>query len=209
VFGFGSRRRTLFFDRLGVKDAIAKSGLVDFYWFSEVPWQQFFDKAREVQVFAISARSLLTGDHIGLVRKFLSMKGASLTVVVQDPNDDTVMRTLDQRFDEKEGTRKQKVSESIKQLQQLTNKLGVQAKVEVRVTSKIPAYSCYKFDEEVLFVPYLVEPARAPERIPVFHFRDGNFMQTYLSPDVSYICTDGSSEFNEDGYQEVPGTVSP
>ena len=194
------------FERLGVKEAVAGSGLIDFWWFPDVPWKQLFAEAKHVRVFAISAATLLKGERVGILREFLRKKSASLTLVLQNPDDDATLETLDTRFSQPAGTRKRGTLEALDHLSRLLAEPGVKARVAVRVTSANHAYSCYLFDEQSLFVPYLVEAVRAPERIPALLFGKGTFTDRYLQADLDYLIGSGSREYRPGN--EPPDSLS-
>jgi len=118
-----------------------------------------------------------------------------LTLVLQDPEDDATLKAMDIRFRHPEGTRKRRTLDALGQLFRLEAESGVKARVEVRVTSANHAYSCYLFDQKYLFVPYLVEAVRAPERIPALLFAEGTFTERYLQADLNYLMGPGSREY--------------
>ena len=190
--------RTIF-SKLGIKDAVAGCALENFWWYPQTEWSKLFQEAKSVTVFAISARSVLAGDQVGALREFLRRAGTRLTVILQDPSDETVLAALDGRFGEKVGTRKIKTLEAINELSKIGSETGVRGKVEVRISRASHAYSCYKFDDQYFFVPYLIEPTRAPERIPMFQFGPGDFVRKYLEKELNYLCSkEGSRPYESD-----------
>ena len=175
------------FERLEVRDSVVRAGISEFCWYPDVDWKTLFENSQNVTVLAISARALHEGSHVGLVRAFLKKANSSLTVIFQDPEDEATMQMLDKQFGEAAGTRVTKIRSSIAELRKLANESGVLGSIEIKLTSTRPVHSCYRFDKVGLFVPYLLEPIRAPERIPVLFFQDGQFMEKYLGRDLDYL----------------------
>lgn len=174
-------------DKLTIKEAVLKSGIIDFWPYDQVPWNDLFGQARSITVVAISARPLFV-DRITVIKDFLlKSQEHKLTVILPNPEDDELMQIFDKEFGEKVGTRKQKTMESIQELLKVIEKNSIKERVEVRVSSRRVTYSCYQFDDRFLYVPYLAEPTRDSSRIPAFLFRAGHIGSLYLGQDVGYL----------------------
>ncbi|MFH0822874.1 MAG: hypothetical protein V2B18_08980 [Pseudomonadota bacterium] len=181
-----------FFERLSIRDAILASGLSQFWWYHQVPWGELFEKSSEISVVAISARSLLQGHTIAEVKSFLSRPDTKFRVVLANPDCSELMAFYAGRFNETSQERAQKIRESVCELRKIANDTLAVGKVEIRHADQMPSYSCYRFDNTYLFVPYLTKSERSPERIPVLCFNDGSFVDHYLGYDLDFLLDKGS-----------------
>jgi len=183
-----------FYEKLQIHDAIVRNGVENIWWFDAVPWPDLFRNAKSVTVVAVSARSLLA-DKAGLIRDHLNRKDASLALVLADPEDEELMNLLGRRYRERPDSRKQKCSEAINEVLKLAGECNAADRLTIRIVDAPPPYSCYRFDDTYLLLPYLAEPVRAPERIPAFCFREGEVVRKFLGKDLEYLLSDdGSSQ---------------
>ena len=186
-----------FFERLEIKKAISSSGMNDFFWYDETPWGNLFADSKQVTIVAITARALLAGAHIGPVKDFLRRKNTEIEVILANLNDQQLMDSLDSKFNSSPGSRFASIRSSLESLHSISQETSSLDRISVRLTSNLPQYTLYKFDDLWLFVPYLTKPERAPERIPVFCFKeDGSVADKFLKFDLGFIKGDGSEEFS-------------
>lgn len=172
-------------ERLKLKDATMLSGLNDCWKFDEVPWAQLFKEAKTVTIVAISARPLLV-QRLALLRDFLSRDGTRLELVLSDFREDGLMSRFDAEFNEPTGTRAKKSREALEELFKALQDHD-SSKVEIYLSASRVPYSAYRFDERVLFVPYIAEPVRDARRIPALLFTDGRIRNDFLEPDLRYL----------------------
>lgn len=177
-----------FFERLKVRDSLVKSGFQDFFWFDKVPWEELFQNAADVEIFAITARSL-TGERIGVVRGFMRRPNTKLTIIVHDPEDADAMAQFDKRFGERPGTRREKIIQNVRELQEMASAEGLkEERFKICFTRGSPSYTYYRFDDSVLYVPYLIKPnTRVPDHIPAFLFAKGEVFDKFLAIDSKYV----------------------
>ena len=176
-----------FYERLKIKDAITNTGLLDFWWFPDVPWQDLFKSSQEVEVVAIASGNLFTGKDVGLVKEFLARANTRMQVVLADPRNEEMMRSYDDQFNHPSGDRRRKVEASARELRSMSEAAGAADRVSLRFSSRLPKYSFYRFGEKYLFVPYLTVTQRSPERIPVFCFGPGALVEKYLTHDLLFV----------------------
>ncbi|NVJ08625.1 hypothetical protein HUW63_25730 [Myxococcus sp. AM001] len=187
-FWVSHQAESAFFARLKIRDSVLKSGFQDFYWFDKIPWDDLFQSATDIEIFAITARSL-TGERIGLVRSYLKRQNTKLTIIIHDPDDIDAMSRFDTSFGEQPGTRRSKIVQNVQEIRDLLNNANIpHEKVSIRFTRATPGYTYYRFDDRVLYVPYLIKPhARAPDHIPAFLFDKGEVLEKFISIDSAYI----------------------
>lgn len=172
-------------ERLQVRDATVYSGLIDYWKFDAVPWEQLFGEAEEVTIVAISLRSLLV-ERTALVRAFLAREGTTLKLVLADFRAGALMARFDAEFNETPGTRAQKLKEALGELIKVLDG-NVPDKVEILLSPSRVPYSLYRFDERILFVPYIAEPIRDASRIPALFFGEGSMKSSSLEPDLKHL----------------------
>lgn len=195
-------------DRIQAKQAALDAGLVHYWTFDAVPWEQLFSSSTEVTVVAISARPLLV-QRLATVREFLSRSHTKLRLVLADFRAADLMARYDAEFNEIPGTRATKLKEALGELlKALDDENGEQVEFFLS-PSRVP-YSAYVFDEQMLFVPYLAEPVRDARRIPAMLFSDGGIANSYLRPDLKYLLgKNGLSRAEVKDLLEQHETASP
>jgi hypothetical protein len=186
-----------FYQKLSVRDAVLISGLSNFWWYDQVPWGELFKGASEINVVAISARPLFQGPGIGELRSFLSRSDTVFRVVLANPDCSELMGFYAKRFNETPQAREQKIRESVCELRKIASDAQAIGKVQIRHADEMPSYSCYRFDDTYLFVPYLTKSGRSPERIPVLCFNNGSFVERFLGYDLEFLLKQGSFESQE------------
>ena len=175
-------------ERLQVKQAALDSGLTHYWQYDAVPWSELFENAADVTIVAISARSILV-ERLATIRTFLSRPDTKLRLILSNFNDNQLMARFDAEFKESAGTRAKKMREAIGELMKVVGLMTAKAKtrVEIRLSSSRVPYSVYRFDDKILFVPYMMEPVRDASRIPALLFSDGGVAAKYLIPDLAYL----------------------
>ncbi|MCI0490796.1 MAG: hypothetical protein L0229_29740 [Blastocatellia bacterium] len=192
-----------FYGRLKIKETISNTAIRDFWWFNEIPWKELFDSSNDVRVVAISANALFTETHVGAVKDFLRRPNTSLKVVLADPTNQALMDSYDEEFSQPRGRRKDRIESSMRELLKIAQESGAVDRISIRFTSRLPRYSCYRFDDRYLFVPYLTRAERSPERIPVICFEKGSFVDKFLGYDLDYVFSQGSREGLEEDWLRV------
>lgn len=177
-------------ERLHLKEATINSGLTDYWQFDDVPWKRLFDEAKTVTVVAISARPLLV-ERLAILRDFLSKDGTKLQLILSDFRVDALMSRFDAEFNEPQGTRARKLKEALGELLKALKEYDG-GKVEICLSESRVPYSAYRFDDRVLFVPYIAEPVRDSRRIPALMFGEGGMVRKHLEPDLRYLLSKSS-----------------
>ncbi|MCC8556757.1 hypothetical protein [Xanthomonas vesicatoria] len=181
-------------ERLHLKESTLISGLTDCWKFDEVPWAKLFGNSKTITIVAISARPLLV-DRLAILRDFLSKDGVRLKLVLSDFREDELMGRFDAEFNEKPGTRSTKLKDALKELLKALNKTDL-TKVDICLSKTRVPYSAYKFDDDVLFVPYIAEPTRDTRRITALLFGEGQVQRAFLAPDFAYLTNNGNIDHN-------------
>jgi hypothetical protein len=188
-----------FYGKLKIKETISNTAIRDFWWFNDIPWKELFDSSNNVWVVAISANALFTETNVGAIKGFLGRPNTSLKVVLADPTDQTLMDSYDDEFGQPRGRRKDRIESSAREILKIAREAGAVDRVSIHCTSRLPKYSCYRFDDRYLFVPYLTKVERSPERIPVICFEKGAFVDKFLGYDLDYVFSaQGSRECSKD-----------
>jgi len=188
-----------FYGRLKIKETISNTAIRDFWWFNEIPWKELFDNSNNVWVVAISANALFTETNVGAIKDFLRRPNTSLKVVLADPANQSLMDLYDEEFGQPPGRRKDRIESSAREILRIAQETETLDRVSIRCTSRLPKYSCYRFDDRYLFVPYLTKAERSPERIPAICFEKGWFVDKFLGYDLGYVFSnEGSRECSID-----------
>jgi hypothetical protein len=182
-----------FYGKLKLKEAISNTGICDFWWFDEIPWKELFEQSSNVCVVAITA-NVLFETNVGVVKEFLKRSNTSLRVALANPMDQSLMNSYDEEFKQPKGHRKSRIELSLKEISRIARDANANERVSIRCTSRLPKYSCYRFDDKYIFVPYLTKIERAPERIPALCFTKEPVVNTFLEYDLDYVLSSQGSQ---------------
>jgi 3',5'-cyclic AMP phosphodiesterase CpdA len=172
--------------------ALARSvrdmGLCGFLWFDQVQWEPLFEQAKDVEVFALSARFLL--DHkIETLRGFLRRDGTRLTLFVYDPKVEDELALFDDHFKVPHGDRRTKIEGVLREIEALRAEPQTRGQIDVRLVRGplLLKYTYYRFDDLLLYVPYRISSYRSPAGIPVFAVRSGTLEDRFFAPDRKFL----------------------
>jgi len=163
----------------GVTDATA-----DFL--GDLDWQQFFEGAREIDVFFAYGGGW-RGQHIERLREVNRRPGARIRVILPDPTSTDTVTELARRFGYTESVVVDKINESIKTFEELAREPGAKAAIEVWVLPKTPMYSFYRFDDRALFALYQHKGTRAT--VPAFTIRRGGSLFAFFESDLDVMMS--------------------
>lgn len=168
--------------------AAHETGLHNFMWFDQISWGKYFEKATDVEVFALSAQFLLS-HQIDVLRRFLRRDGTKFIFFTYDPTDEQGLWLFDDHFGAPRGDRRTKIEGVLRELDKLRREPETRAEIQVR-RARGPLlfrYTYYRFDDLVLYIPYRLAPLRSPANIPVFELRSGAFEEKFLLPDRQFL----------------------
>lgn len=142
----------------------------------DVPWDEYFKTAREIDVF-ISYGSSWRKLHWPKLEAFTSKKRNKLRVFLPDPKDDATMRVLAQRYDYTVEKIKANVIEMAEEMARLSGPDSADVRVYYRAGD--PTYTCYRFDDTVLVTLYSHKRQRGS--VPTIAVGDGTFKEFFLA----------------------------
>jgi hypothetical protein len=149
--------------RIGTNQDIARAGLVRVTdtFHRDIDWQRHFRSAHEIDVYFAYGRTWLA-THIDDLRD-AAERGATIRVILPDPQNDEVTRNLAHRF----AMERQQIVELIQQSTENIRALASpKHNVEVWYLPETPVFSFYRFDDVAIFALYSHRHNRAA--VPAF-----------------------------------------
>jgi hypothetical protein len=142
----------------------------------DIPWDELFSTAREIEVF-ISYGSSWRKLHWAKIEEFATDARNSLKLYLPDPDDLHTMTVLAQRYD----YTPEKVKMSIIETAQEFAKLNESSKADIRIyyRSGDPTYTSYRFDDKILVTLYSHKRRRGD--VPAIMVSKGTFGEFFMS----------------------------
>jgi hypothetical protein len=147
----------------------------------DIPWEDWFNNAKEVDVF-ISYGSSWRKVHAEKLQDFASKKRNKLRIYLPDPEDEPTMRVLAQRYD----YTVEKIKMNIHEMAEEVAKLSGPSSADIRIYYRAgdPTFTCYRFDDLILVTLYSHKRERG--NIPSFVIEGGSFHE-FFTKDLQAI----------------------
>lgn len=146
-----------------------------------VPWSHLIANARSIDVF-IAYGSTWLSTHSTELDVFAKQRRNKLRYILPDPDDQTAMDVLAERFDYTPEIIRSKIEESARAVAKLSRDGAADIRVYYRRGA--PTFTCYRFDETVVVTLYQHRVARGA--IPTMVLGAGSFNDFFAS-DLSEI----------------------
>ncbi|MBN1601226.1 MAG: hypothetical protein JW915_06435 [Chitinispirillaceae bacterium] len=162
--------------------------------FSQVFWDNYITKTNQIiDVFFIYSNTWLNG-HISALKKYLSKNGREVNFILLDPSSPaiTALQTKFNHSGEPQSSLPNKINESIQKIQAMAT--GVKGKLRIYLQDFPPAYSAYRFDNEIVIVDYKQTPGRTNE-VPAFIYnsKDNKGLFDYYVGDIQTFKQNGAN----------------
>lgn len=141
----------------------------------EVPWDDLFQDAKHVSVF-ISYGSSWRKVHWTKLQEFAKGEKNSLRLFLPNPDDESTMRVLAQRYD----YTLEKIRGNVLETAEEVAKLGISCPADIRIYYRAgdPTYTCYRFDDRVLVTLYSHKRERGD--VPTLLVKRGTFRDFFM-----------------------------
>lgn len=147
----------------------------------DVPWEQLFSGANQIEVF-ISYGSSWRKIHWPKIQAFANNPKHSFRLYLPDPDDDITMRILAQRFDYTPEKIRENVLETAEEFAKLAD--NTQADIRIYYRAGDPCYTSYRFDDQVLVTLYSHKRQRGD--VPTMLLNKGTFGDFFIE-DLKHI----------------------
>lgn len=141
-----------------------------------VPWSDLITNARSIDVF-IAYGSTWLSTHSTELDAFAKQRRNKLRYILPDPEDQTAMDVLAERFDYTPEIIRSKIEESARAVAKLSR--DGTADIRVYYRRGAPTFTCYRFDETVVVTLYQHRVARGA--IPTLVLGPGSFNDFFAS----------------------------
>lgn len=162
--------------------------------FSRVFYDNYIlNTSKIIDVFFIYSNTWLNG-HISSLRKYLSINGREVNFILLNPASQAT-NVLQEKFyysGEPQSPLSSKINESIQKIQAMAG--GVKGKVRIFLQNFPPAYSAFRFDNEIVVVDYKQSPLRTNE-VPAFIYnsKDNKGLFDYYVNDIQTFKVSGAN----------------
>lgn len=178
-------------EKVVVSQALMNTGLQQVAFnLTQVEWKQLFNKAEEIDLFFVYARTWRT-NNISYLTEFVNRKNTQLRVVLPDPDNMVVLQELSNRMNKPVEEFQRSIIEAKNEFLAL-REAGVKsggAKVDIWLASVTPIYSLYRFDERAVLTlnSYQLYRGNVPHFVAIndgflYKFVDDEF-QILIGPD--------------------------
>lgn len=147
-----------------LRDQVRNAGLTGFSMhYMSLDWSTLLHEAKRIDLVVARANSWRNA-NIEAIRKVASRRGAVINVYLPDPDDTTLISHLATRFEESEGSVKQRIQEAVTEWSEIAKQ--AKGKVTLHHHSREPVTTIYRIDEQVVIS--LFRYAKGRRRVPVF-----------------------------------------
>lgn len=152
--------------RVRTAQEIAGAGLIGIAasFHQDIDWNRHFKSAKEIDIFFAYGRTWL-GTHMEQLRNAVRA-GASIRVVLPDPEDEDVTAELAFRFSMTRAEIVVRIRESVESFKSLSTEAGSSSRVEIWHLARTPVFTYYRFDDVAIFSIYNHRKERAT--VPAF-----------------------------------------
>lgn len=165
--------------------------------FSKVFWDQYISTATQViDVFFIYSNTWLNS-HFSALKTYLSQNGREVNFILLNPASQAT-NALQVKFDhsgEPSSSLSGKIYESIQKIQAMAS--GAKGKIRIYLQDLPPAYSAYRFDNEIVIVDYKQTPGRTTE-VPAFIYNsktNKGLFDYYVNDIQTFKAASGSTSY--------------
>jgi hypothetical protein len=172
----------LVLEKVHVAADVKSSGLerVSMNW-RDVPWDELFASAREVEVF-ISYGSTWRKSHWPSLLALAAVSRNKLWMYLPDPDHETTMKVLAQRY----GYAVEKVEANVREMATEIASLARVGGADIRIyyRSGDPTFTCYRFDDRIVVTLY--SNRRERSEVPTLLMKAGTFHE-FFTTDLAAI----------------------
>lgn len=160
-----------------------------------VPWPDLIKNARQIDVF-IAYGSTWLSNHTAELADFAKQRRNKLRYFLPDPDDETAMTVLAERFD----YTPEIISSKVVEAAEIVAKLSRAGNADIRVWYRrgAPTFTCYRFDDKVVVTLYAHKVGRGA--IPTLVLDEGTFTE-FFKDDLKAI----QKQSREVGLNELLG----
>jgi hypothetical protein len=172
-----------------VKHAGIRRILRDFY---DLDWKKILSSNHRLDVFFTYARTW-RNRHYEELELLARNPNAKVRIIVPDPNDDTLVNELANRFDNQDpGDLRATIEGSVEAFKKIFSGADAKAEFSVWYCKTTPVYSFYCLDDEIIFAVYKHHKGRTT-KVPAFIVNYDGWIGEFVSRDLNEITKDGST----------------
>jgi hypothetical protein len=166
---------------VGITSELRRAGLKGAKSFKDLDWDELFQAGGQLDVWAAWAGSWAMERNPHRLRALVARKNARLRVLLPDPDDDQNVGALCRLFPSRDSEYvRAHINEVIRfYSEELAPHASSTCVIEVWVTTFLPVYSCYIFNEtRAVLAPMTHTPS--PDYVPAFVLGSGEFLDHVL-----------------------------
>jgi hypothetical protein len=174
--------------RLGAVESLEEGGLraLTFRFLEDIPWRELFDEAQStdiVMAYGTGWREL-NGAHL---RRMIARRGTHIRVVLPDPDDDSVVRALAERFDTGPDQCRDHIRDAVEFFRSL-RPVGHPDRVRIWRTRTPMLFTFYLIDRTALLALYTHQ--RGDADVPTFRCERGGTLFDFLISEFKALSDD-------------------
>jgi hypothetical protein len=169
-----------------------------------ISWEQLFKNACRLDIF-IAYGHTWRNTQLERIDKLLSNNDAKLRVILPDPEDDEVVKTLSVRFEMEPNEVKTAIADAKEFFEH--RKKRSKGTVEIYFTRVLPMFSFYRFNNKVVFALYNHRLGRLP--VPSFVCDEEGFLFQYFTDEFEGIRGDEKRTRRIDNQRAEPEQIKP
>lgn len=164
-----------------------------------VDWTELLQHVKDFAVYFAYAQTWRSNNE-ALLRAMATRDGTRVRLVLPDPDDGLIVRTLAKRFDKPEDDVKSLIRGALNQFQSIF--ANSRASLEVWYTVQFPLFSFYLIDHRAILATYKHAPGRGS--IPTLTVNDGGSLYQFLRDEFRFLT--GDSGISRKVVDEQPPT---
>jgi hypothetical protein len=172
----------LVLEKVQVAADVKNSGLerVSMSWL-DIPWNELFSSARDVEVFIVYGSSW-RNSHWPKLQALTADSRNKLWIYLPDPDHETTMKVLARRYD----ATVEKVQSNVREMAAAMASLSKANGADVRIYYRDgdPTFTCYRFDERIVVTLYSNRRDRGD--VPTLLMKKGTF-HDFFTADLAAI----------------------
>ncbi|HYM61386.1 MAG TPA: hypothetical protein VEZ11_10890 [Thermoanaerobaculia bacterium] len=174
--------------RVRTAQEIASAGLVDIAasFHDGIDWSHHFSAVKEIDIFFAYGRTWL-GTHLEQLRSAIGA-GASIRVVLPDPEDRELTAELARRFGYARDDLVSLIRQSDESFKSLAKDAGTSGRVQIWHLTRTPVFSYYRFDRTAIFAIYHHRSERSTA--PAFTFEEPGSLFSFFKREFELMISD-------------------
>lgn len=173
-----------------IKQAGVKSIEVTASYISDFDWRGLIGNAKNVDILVAYGGTWRRSNR-GTLTEFAKKSGTKMRVILPDPENTQLIQELARRFNSTLEDVQREIQQAKTEFISLFTQAGAKAKLEIWYHSASPVFSCYVFDNEVIFATYRHRPGQSIP-IPMFSLGNGT-LSTFVRDELAAL-TDPESK---------------